>query len=190
MASPDRGMAEEVWLPMLNTSTMPRLLAITYARAPSCETSNCLGTKFPWPRLKEVGIPGLTVGEQPAGVVATRKRSSPGGSTAKTLAIVVAFAIPGSAKPGRSLANAFRNDGVPGRMTLELNTELRPHVLQAVTEEVVEPPPTKAKAPSGKNDTLLAGAPGASAMVFSESCLEYTYKLGPATMKAFKLSGE
>ena len=69
-----------------------------------------------------------------------------------------------------------------------VSAEVRPQVVQAVTEEVVDPPETNAKAPYGENDTALAGA--VREIFFNESCVEKTYRLEPAAMKAFRLSGE
>ena len=61
-------------------------------------------------------------------------------------------------------------------------------MLQAVTADVVDPPDTNANAPSGEYDTALAGA--VREIFFNESWADHTYKLEPAAMKAFRLSGE
>src|SRR5437763_5204303 len=83
IVSPARGMAEDVWFPILKTSTLARSRAITYARLWSCETINWVGTKLPWPKLNDVAVPLLAVGEHPAGARDTRNRSMPGESTAR-----------------------------------------------------------------------------------------------------------
>ena len=117
-----------------------------------------MGTKLPWPRLKDVAVPLLAVDEQPAGARATRKRSIPGESTARTLVIVVAVPeVGGSARLGASPPKRLEETREAGSTTLLVSAELRPQVLQAVTEEVLDPPATNANAPSGENDTSRGG---------------------------------
>src|SRR6185369_2002802 len=147
------------------------------------------GTKLPWPRLNDVAVPALAVDEHPEGARDTRNRSIPGGSKARMVVVVVAEPIVGgSARLGESLPSAFMKAGVVGRTTLfGVKDEPKPQVLQAVTEDELEPPATNAKAPSGANDTSVAGA--VRGIVFNDSCADQTYKLEPATMKAFRLSG-
>src|ERR1700704_3242086 len=116
MASPDIGIAEEVWLRILNTSTAGRSLTITNAFEPSCETINWVGTKLPWPRLKDVAAPLVAVGAQPSGARDTRKRSSPGESTVRTVVVVVAvLKVRGATRLVVSRPSAWRNEGSAGR---------------------------------------------------------------------------
>ena len=129
------------------------------------------GDKAALARLKDVAAPLVAVGKQPTGARDTRKRSTPGESTARTLVVVVAvLKVGGFARFAVSRPSAWRNEGSAGSTTLVGSAEVRPQVLKAVTADVVDPPDTNAKPPSGANDTALAGA--GREIFFKESCVE------------------
>ena len=65
--------------------------------------------------------------------------------------IVVAVpGVGGSARFDASPASAFMNEGVAGKTTLFVSAELRPQVLQAVTEEALDPPDDECESPFGR----------------------------------------